>query len=77
MAEELAKQFHEIDIAEIMDLLRVEAEIVHAPPLSKSVCSDPEDDKFLVCTVASSAKYIVTGDKQILKVSSHGNVSYI
>ena len=55
----------------------VEAEIVHATPLSKPVCSDPEDDKFLACTVSSSAKYIVTGDKQLLKVSSHGNVKYI
>ena len=75
-AEELAKQFPEVDISRIMDLLMVEAEIVHAPPLSKPVCSDPEDDKFLARTVASSAKYIVSGDKQLLKVSSHGNVKY-
>ena len=55
----------------------MKAEIVHAPPLSKPVYSDPEDDKFLACTVASSAEYIVTGDRQLLKVSSHGNVNYI
>ena len=39
----MAKQFPEVDIAEIMDLLMVEAEIAHAPPLSTPVCSDPED----------------------------------
>jgi predicted nucleic acid-binding protein len=41
------------------------------------VCSDPEDDKFLECAVASSAKYVVTADKQLLKVSSHGNVEIV
>ena len=77
VAEELAQGFSGIDVARILDLLTVGAEIVHAPPLPEPVCSDPEDDKFLACAVAGSAKYVVTGDKQLLKVSRHGNVEVV
>lgn len=77
VAEELAQEFSGVDVARILDLLTVGAEIVHAPPLPEPVCSDPEDDKFLACAVAGSAKYVVTGDKQLLKVSRHGNVEIV
>jgi putative PIN family toxin of toxin-antitoxin system len=69
VADELAQQFPGVDVSEIMDLLMV--------PLPKPVCSDPEDDKFLACAVASAAKYVITGDKQLLKVSRYGNVCIV
>jgi len=77
VAEELAQEFSGVDVARILDLLTVGAEIVHAPPLPEPVCSDPEDDKFLACAVAGSDKYVCTGDKQLLKVSRHGNVEIV
>lgn len=77
VTDELAQQFPEVDVSEILELLMVEAEIAHAPPLPKPVCSDPEDDKFLACAVVSSAKYVITGDKKLLEVSSHGNVEIV
>ena len=55
----------------------VRAEITNAPPLPNPVCTDQEDDKFLACAVASSAKYVVSGDKQLLKVSKYQNVKII
>jgi putative PIN family toxin of toxin-antitoxin system len=77
VADELAQQFPGVDVSEIMDLLMVEAEIAHASPLPEPVCSDPDDDKFLACAVASAAKYLITGDKQLLKVSRYGNVEIV
>jgi len=77
VAEELAQEFPGVDISRILDLLTVSAEIVHAPPLPKPVCSDPEDDKFLACAVAGSARYAITGDKQLLKVSRYGKVEIV
>jgi putative PIN family toxin of toxin-antitoxin system len=77
LADELAQQFPGVDVSGIMDLLMVEAEIAHALPLPKPVCSDPEDDKFLACAVASAAKYLITGDKQLLRVSRYGNVEIV
>jgi putative PIN family toxin of toxin-antitoxin system len=74
VAEKLAQEFSGVDVSRILDLLTVGSEIVHAPPLQEPVCSDPEDDKFLACAIAGSAKYVVTGDKQLLKVSRYGNV---
>jgi putative PIN family toxin of toxin-antitoxin system len=77
VAEELARQFPDVDVSRILDLLTVSAQIIQAPPLPEPVCSDPEDDKFLACAVAGSAKYVVAGDKQLLKVSRHGNVEIV
>jgi putative PIN family toxin of toxin-antitoxin system len=77
VADEMAQHFPGVDVSEIINLLMVEAEIAHVPPLPKPVCSDPEDDKFLACAVASAAKYVITGDKQLLMVSSHRNVEIV
>lgn len=75
--DELARQFPGVDASEFIDLLMVEAEIALAPPLPKPVCSDPDDDKFLACAVASAAKYVVTGDKKLLMVSKYRNVEIV
>ncbi len=41
--------------------------------LREPVCKDPDDDKFLACALASKCKVIVSGDKNLLKVSGfHG-----
>lgn len=72
VAAELAQEFSGIDVSRILDLLTVGAEIIDAPPLPQPVCSAPADDKFLDWAVAGSAKYIVTGDKQLLKVFQYG-----
>lgn len=69
---ELAQEFSGVDVSRILGLLTVGAEIVDAPPLPQPVCSDPADDKFLACAAAGSAKYIVTGDKQLLKLLRYG-----
>lgn len=34
-------------------------------------CTDPDDDKFLAAAVSGHCKYIVTGDKALLKVGSY------
>ena len=31
---------------------------------------DPADDKFLECAIAGRARYVVTGDKDVLKLGS-------
>lgn len=68
VADELAQHFPGADASKILDLVMVEAEMANTPPLPKPVCTDPEDDKFFACAVASSAEYVVTGDKQLLRV---------
>lgn len=49
--------------------LAVNGTLVNAPPLSPSVCADPDDDKFLAAALAGAAARIVSGDKHLLRLS--------
>lgn len=52
--------------AQILELVVATADIAHAPPLPTQVCTDPDDDKFIACALATRATCIVTGDKALL-----------
>lgn len=73
VGETLAQQFPGIDVGPILELLMAKAELIAAPGLPQPVCDDPDDDKFLACALASKAKLIVSGDKQLLRVSGYRN----
>jgi len=70
----LARQFPGIDVGPILELLTIKAELVAAPGLPEPVCDDPDDDKFLACALASKARLIVSGDKQLLRVSGYRRI---
>jgi len=38
------------------------------------VCRDPDDDMFLSCAVSANAKFIVSGDKDLLDLKEYLNV---
>ena len=73
----LAKQFPGVDLDPILNLFAAEAELTIAPPLSEPVCDDPDDDKFLACALASKTKIIISGDKQLLRVSGYRGIEVI
>lgn len=77
VGEILAKQFPDIDLGPIIDLLIVEAKLVLPPPLHAPVCADPDDDKFLACALASRTKFVVTGDKHLLKLTSNRGIKIV
>lgn len=58
-----------VDLTPVLAMLVRKATIVHAPPLGKAVCVDPDDDKFLACALAGRCRRIVSGDKHLLDVS--------
>ena len=74
VAVELADRFAGVDPTPWLELVAARAERVEAPPLDQQVCSDPDDDKFLACAIASAARFIVTGDRALLRVSGFGGV---
>jgi len=41
------------------------------------VGEDPDDDKFLACAMAGKTKFVISGDKQLLKVSDYRGVKII
>lgn len=71
VGQELAEQFKGVDLAPMLELLAVAAEVVESKKLPQPVCTDPDDDKFLACAKASKTKFICTGDKALLKTSGY------
>jgi putative PIN family toxin of toxin-antitoxin system len=73
----LSENFPPIDLHAILTLIEKEAEFYEADSLPSQVCSDPDDDKFLACALASHADVIVSGDKHLLKVSGFQGVQVL
>jgi putative PIN family toxin of toxin-antitoxin system len=44
---------------------------------SVKICRDPDDDKILDCALAAEAKYIVSGDKDLLSLGRFRSVEII
>jgi uncharacterized protein len=67
-----AKKFSQTQISpsELMTAYKVFVTVIVAPPLSKPVCDDPDDDTVLACAIASNAQVIVSGDKDLLRLNS-------
>lgn len=43
----------------------------------KGACRDPKDDFILECAATGNADFIVTGDKDLLSLHSHGDIAII
>jgi putative PIN family toxin of toxin-antitoxin system len=71
VGETLASQFPYIDLQPLFELLTLNADIVPSGNLAETVCTDPDDDKFLACALASGAACIISGDKHLLRVSGY------
>ena len=77
VGEQLAKQFPVVQLEAFLELLTLRARIVKAPPLKEKVCSDPDDDKFLACAIASGTRTICSGDKALLKASGYKGITVL
>ena len=73
-AQRIAERFPGVDVTPILGLLVARATIVVAPPLPKAVCEDSADDKFLACALAGRARIVISGDKQLLKVTGYRGI---
>jgi putative PIN family toxin of toxin-antitoxin system len=77
VAAELQQQFPRVDLAAALDLVLVNAHAFPPTVLDRQVCTDPDDDKFLACAVASGACTIVSGDKHLLSVSGYRDIEVL
>ena len=77
VANILSQQYRDIDIDPIIALITQNATMVTAPKLSEMVCDDPDDDKFLACALISKAKFVVSGDKALQRVSEYRGVQIL
>ncbi len=77
VVSEISTKFSDIDISEIMTLLIKTAVVCDTKRFKKQVCTDPDDDMFLECAVTNQIRYIVSGDKELLKTSGYKNISVL
>jgi len=77
VGEQLAKRYPGVDLEPFLELLAIKARIIETPPLDESVCSDPDDDKFIACALASRTKLICSGDKALLRSSGYRGITIL
>jgi putative PIN family toxin of toxin-antitoxin system len=74
---ELQREFPSVDIGAVLDLILVWSEFVEPARLERPICSDPDDDKFVACAIASGATVVVSGDRHLLRISGHGGITVV
>ncbi len=75
--ETLSVDFKHVDTDYMLELLLIEAELVPSYSLDNPVCEDPHDDKFLACAIVAQSKYIISGDKHLLKIGRFLNTTIV
>jgi len=77
VVEELGRKYPQVQAQPILDVLITTCEICLANPLEEQVCSDPNDDMFLACAIATGIDTVVSGDKGLLAVSGFRGVQVV
>lgn len=55
----------------ILELVKLNAEMVNPIAFAKPVCRDKDDDKFLAAALGGGALYIASGDDDLLVLDGH------
>ena len=71
----LRQKYHlqEYHIEQILSLLRIDSLQVSGT-VRQQVCRDPDDDAILACAVEGQARYLVTGDHDLLVLKDHRGI---
>ena len=77
VCERLSLRYPNIDITQILMLIVQNCHTVDPLPLPESASSDADDDKFIACALASDTKVIISGDSDLLALSSYENIQVV
>lgn len=61
----------------VIDLFHDRGFVVAPQPLNAPASVDPDDDEILACAVAGNADYIVTGDRDLLRLGEYAGVQIV
>jgi len=64
--QRLGKRYPPIETDVVIELLLAGTEVIAVSPLDKPASTDPDDDKFIACALASKAEVIISGDQHLL-----------
>lgn len=73
----LSAKLGDIDLDAVIERLVIDAEMVVGYAFNRPVCEDPDDDKFLACAMLSQSRYLVSGDKHLLKLGTFLNTEIV
>ena len=75
--DEMTKKHALPVLGSILEVMELHSEMVIPVSFGKSVCSDPDDDKFLEAAVAADADYIVSGDVALLSLKNYRRIRIV
>lgn len=71
-----ARWLSDEEVTSLLESLTEESLVVSGNVTVK-VCRDPEDDKFLAAALEGDAKYVVSGDKDLLALKTYRNIQIV
>ena len=73
----LLDDYPSVDLQPALNFIKQNVDFITTKPLTESVCSDPDDDKFIACALAANSKIIISGDKHLLNVSGYQGIDVL
>ena len=67
----------EVFITEVLDYLSENATLLEIKKSLSGVCRDPEDDHIISLADSSGAKYLITGDEDLLIMKKYGGTHIV
>ncbi|MBU4256678.1 MAG: putative toxin-antitoxin system toxin component, PIN family [Candidatus Thermoplasmatota archaeon] len=64
-------------VQRIVSLLIHSSEVIESKTKIILITEDPDDNKLLECAIDGRAKYIITGDKHLLKIRKYKNIRIV
>ncbi len=77
VAHALARKRPGVDIEPLLELVAIHTKLFPNSHLPKPVSRDPDDDKFIACAITAQAKFIVSGDQDLLEIGVYENIEII
>lgn len=75
--EELNKKAKTPNANRILEIVKLNSEMISPIAFAKPICRDKDDDKFLAAALGGFAQYIVTGDDDLLVLDGHQNLKIL
>ena len=71
-----SRLIHPTDIAELLELLNTDASLFNITH-HYNICRDPKDNMLLECATTAHARYIITGDKDLLVLKHFHSIAIV
>ena len=74
---EITKKHPFFVLGSILEIIELHSEMAEPVSFARSLCSDPDDDKFLEAAIAADADYVVSGDVALVNLKSYHGIRIV